>query len=192
MAPDQEGNLEAVIPHQQPAGKVEYRLVVGSGAHTVRIPDSEPVVARFRGEVPAGVLIPHIPAMFVGMMVATRSLLEVLRTGRPAATRTIFATMLLLVLGGLFLGPLVQKYAFGAYWTGWPFGTDLTDNKTAVAVLAWLPAVILAIRRGQTRWAVVIGWIVMMGVFLVPHSLRGSELDWSQQESPPKISHQTH
>jgi len=186
MAAVSSGELEAVIPHHPPAGKVEYRLVLTSGDETARVPESEPVVARFRGDVPAGVLIPHILAMFASMMVASRALFEVLRPGRPAAVKTIVAAMVLLVVGGLFLGPLVQKFAFDAYWTGWPFGTDLTDNKTAVAVLAWLPAVILALRARRTRWAVVIGWIVMMGVFLVPHSLRGSQLDWSEEATPTR------
>jgi hypothetical protein len=125
--------------------------------------------------------------MFASMMVATRALLEVLRRGERTATGMVVSAMVLLVLGGLFLGPVVQKYAFDAYWTGWPFGTDLTDNKTAVAVLAWLPAVILALRRGRTRWAVIVGWVVMMGVFLVPHSLRGSQLDWSEEGPPATI-----
>ena len=80
------------------------------------------------------------------------------------------------------LGPVVQKFAFDAYWTGWPNGADLTDNKTLIAVIAWLPATILALGRKKLRAAVVVGWIVMMGVFLIPHSLRGSEMDWSEGE----------
>ena len=43
-----------------------------------------------------------------------------------------FAT---LGLGGMILGPIVQKYAFGAYWTGIPFGHDLTDAKNLVDAL---------------------------------------------------------
>jgi hypothetical protein len=173
--------MRAEIPHQPPAGKVEYRLILRSGDDTVAIPEGDPIVARFRGDVPASVLIPHILAMFASMMVATRALLEVLRSGDRRASGLVVAAMALLVAGGLVLGPIVQKFAFGAFWTGWPFGTDLTDNKTVVAVLAWLPAVFLALRRGRTRWAVIIGWVVMMGIFLVPHSLRGSELDWSEE-----------
>ena len=180
-----EGSLATVIPHQPPAGKVEYRVLLEDGGRLLRLPEGEDVVARFRGDVPAGVLIPHILAMFGSMMLATRALFEVLRPDRPPAKGLILASMVLLVAGGLFLGPVVQKFAFDAFWTGWPFGHDLTDNKTAVAVLAWLPATLLALRRWPTRWAVVIGWIVMMGVFLVPHSLRGSEVDWSSQEAPP-------
>jgi hypothetical protein len=191
MRRDQGGALAATIPHQPPAGKVEYRVLVRDGERAVRIPAEGDVIARFRGDVPAGVLIPHILAMFGSMMLATRALFEVLRPSRPKAARLVLASMVLLVLGGLFLGPVVQKFAFDAYWTGWPLGTDLTDNKTAVAVLAWLPATILAARGLGTRWAVVVGWLVMMGVFLVPHSLRGSEIDWSEHRADSTAVGQT-
>jgi hypothetical protein len=138
------------------------------------------VVARYRAGVPAHVLFPHILAMFLSMLVSSRALFEVFRPGAPRARGLVLLSMALLVVGGLMLGPLVQKYAFGAYWTGWPYGHDLTDNKTLIAFLAWLPATILAWRRAKTRLAVALGWLVMMGIFLIPHSARGSQLDWSQ------------
>jgi len=120
--------------------------------------------------------------MFGSMLVATRALLEVLRTSTPDPRKSVLVAMGLLMIGGLFLGPVVQKFAFGAYWTGWPFGHDLTDNKTLIAFIAWLPATILAL-RGRKLWGVVVvGWIVMMGIFLIPHSFRGSEMDWSEGE----------
>ncbi len=181
------GDLMAVIPHQPPAGKVEYRILLEQEGARVSIPAEETVVARFRGDVPAWVLIPHILAMFGAMLVASRLLLGQLRGGGEERPALVLATMILLVVGGLFLGPVVQKFAFDAYWTGWPFGSDLTDNKTAVAVLAWLPATLLALRRRRTRLAVVLGWVVMMGVFLIPHSMRGSQLDWEEASgtAPP-------
>jgi hypothetical protein len=181
LEPSPEG-LRASIPHQPPAGKVEYRLVARSGGERVVIPDGEAVVARYRGEVPASVLLPHILAIFASMLLATRALLEVLRRERDARLYVVLA-MGLLVVGGLILGPMVQKHAFGAYWTGWPHGTDLTDNKTAVAFLAWLPATVLALLGRPTRVAVVAGWLVMMAVFLIPHSFHGSEIDWSTHEA---------
>lgn len=182
MTETAEGRIEAKIPGQPPAGKVEYRIVVDAEGETLTIPDGEPVVARFRGDVPAGVLVPHILAMFLSMLMATRALLEVLRPGAPRARVLVLIAMALLVAGGLILGPIVQKYAFGAFWTGWPFGHDLTDNKTLFAFLAWLPAAIAAARNLRTRVAVALGWVVMMGIFLVPHSMRGSELDWSETQ----------
>jgi len=191
MARNEDGALEAEIPHQPPAGKVEYRVQLEDGATTVTLPAGEPVVARFRAEVPAGVLIPHILAMFGAMMLATRSLLEEFRPHRPRPRRLVLATMVLLVVGGLFLGPAVQKYAFDAWWTGWPVGTDLTDNKTALATLAWLPATLLALRNRPLRAAVIVGWLVMMGVFLVPHSFRGSQIDWSSHSATPPAAEQS-
>jgi hypothetical protein len=184
MTPEPGDGLAASIPHQPPAGKVEYRVVLQDGARETSLPDDGSVVARFRGDVPAGVLIPHILAMFTSMLLATRALFEVLRPSQPRARGMVLGAMILLGIGGLFLGPVVQKFAFGAYWTGWPFGTDLTDNKTLIAVLAWLPATVVALRDGRTRVAVIAGWVVMMGVFLIPHSLRGSEIDWSDHAAP--------
>lgn len=180
MSVGTDGKLEAHIPHQPAAGKVEYQIVFEDPSAAISIPADESVVARFRASVPAGILIPHILAMFLSMLVSTRALLEVLRPSAPRAGGLILTAMGLLMVGGLMLGPMVQKAAFGAYWTGWPFGHDLTDNKTLIAFLAWLPASIIALRGLSTRLAVVIGWVVMMGVFLIPHSMRGSELDWSQ------------
>jgi hypothetical protein len=177
---NEDATLVATIPKQPPAGKVEYRLILESGSgERYALPEGESVVARYKGDVPAWVLIPHVIAMFSSMLFSTRALLEVLRRDARAGVQVI-AAMVLLVLGGLILGPTVQKYAFGAFWTGWPFGEDFTDNKTLVAFLAWLPATIAAIRRRPLRRAVILGWIVMMGIFLVPHSFRGSQLDWSK------------
>jgi len=182
LIPDGEGRWTARLPHQPPAGKVEYRLALGGGGDGNAIPEGDPVVARFRADVPAWVLIPHILAMFGTMLVATRALLEVLRSDTPEPWVAVVVAMGLLLVGGMFLGPVVQKFAFGAYWTGWPNGSDLTDNKTLIAVIAWLPATVLALGRKRLWGAVVIGWIVMMGIFLIPHSLRGSEMDWSEGE----------
>ena len=182
LADDGHGTWSADIPHQPPAGKVEYRLSLAAGGRAITVPEGDPVVARFRADVPAWVLIPHILAMFGSMLVATRTLLEVFRPSTSPPRALVLTAMGLLVVGGLFLGPVVQKFAFDAYWTGWPNGADLTDNKTLIAVIAWLPATILALNRKKLRMAVVVGWIVMMGVFLIPHSLRGSEMDWSEGE----------
>ncbi len=182
MVETTDGRLEARIPGQPTAGKVEYRIVIEDEAGTEWIPEAGTVIARFRGDVPAAVLVPHILAMFLSMLVSTRALLEVLRPKAAPARTLVLVAMALLVVGGLVLGPIVQRFAFGAFWTGWPFGHDLTDNKTLIAFIAWLPATVLAWRRLRTRAAVALGWLVMMGVFLIPHSLRGSELDWTEVE----------
>jgi len=185
------GELETRIPQQPAAGKVEYRILLEVAGETVSIPGSETVVARYRSNVPPWVLIPHILIMFSSMLLSTRALFEVLRPGAPHARLLVLVSMGLLVVGGLVLGPIVQRFAFGAFWTGWPLGHDLTDNKTLIAFLAWLPASVLAWRQARTRIAVTLGWVVMMGVFLIPHSARGSQLDWATVEGAADTGYQT-
>jgi hypothetical protein len=183
------GGFESRIPQQPAAGKVEYRILLETDDGIFSIPANEMVVARYRDDVPAHVLIPHILAMFLSMLISSRALFEVLRSGAPKARGLVLVSMALLIVGGLVLGPIVQRYAFGAYWTGWPFGHDLTDNKTLIAFLAWLPATVLAWKHARTRLAVTVGWVVMMGVFLIPHSARGSQLDWAQVEEDTRSVH---
>jgi hypothetical protein len=85
------------------------------------------------------------------------------------------------------LGPIDQKHAFGAYWTGGPCGEDLTDNKTLGMWLAWVAAVFVLGRRRDpadrvARWTTVAAAAVTIAVYLVPHSLRGSQLDYGKLE----------
>ncbi|HMM36993.1 MAG TPA: hypothetical protein PKA62_19990 [Thermoanaerobaculia bacterium] len=170
--------LRAALPHQPPAGKLEYQVRLARGGETALFPE-RPAITRFKGAVSPVVLVPHIVAMFGGMLVANAAGLLALR-GEKRLLGVSLAALALLALGGLLLGPLVQKAAFGAYWTGWPFGTDLTDNKTAVAVLAWGVAALRARGGRGARAAVVVAALVTLAVFLVPHSAWGSQIDWSK------------
>jgi hypothetical protein len=180
--------LAAELPHQPAAGKLEYSLRLARGAETRVIQqDDGPIVIRFRGDVPAWVLLPHIMAMFLGLVIGVRALLGALGSERDLG-RHLPWLLAFLVPGGLVLGPIVQKYAFDAYWTGWPFGEDLTDNKTLASVVAWAAAWLVARRwpdrPGRLRLAVIAAAAVMIAVYLIPHSARGSQLDWSKMPPP--------
>lgn len=171
------GELVGRLPKQPPAGKLAYRVILQDGVERVTL-GGEPVVIRFRGEVPLLVLVLHVIAMFGAMLAGTRAGLEFF-SAKPNYGRLVLWTLALLTVGGLLLGPLVQKYAFGAYWTGWPFGTDLTDNKTAVAWLGWVVAWLRLRRAPERAGAWVLGAaVVMLVVFAIPHSLLGSELKY--------------
>ncbi len=76
----------------------------------------------------------------------------------------------------MVLGSIVQKYAFGAYWTGFPFGMDLTDNKTLIALLGWIAAAFAVEKNRQSMILIFAAAILMLGVYAIPHSLVGSEL----------------
>lgn len=171
------GELVGRLPQQPPAGKLAYRVILESGVERLSL-GGEPVVIRFRGEVPFAVLALHVMAMFGAMLAGTRAGLEFFRP-RPEYGRLVLWTLGLLTVGGLLLGPVVQKYAFGAYWTGWPFGTDLTDNKTVVAWLGWVLAWWRWRRSPERAGLWVMGAaVVMLAVFAIPHSLLGSELKY--------------
>ncbi|MCK4340406.1 MAG: hypothetical protein KAY37_01620 [Phycisphaerae bacterium] len=175
-----EGDTLAVpIPHQPPAGKVMYRIFLRSGEESPVALTSEPVVIRFRGGVPAFVLILHIVVIFAGMLLSTRTGFEALCGGAGTIGLTRW-TLGCLVVGGLILGPVVQKYAFDAFWTGWPFGHDLTDNKLAFAVFFWLIALWRGRKNRVARGWVITAALVTLVIWLIPHSLLGSELDYTQ------------
>jgi hypothetical protein len=172
--------LVGLLPHQPPAGKLLYRILLdtGKGEEVERVwIGGAGVVIRFKGAVPDAVLMVHVAAMFAAMLLATRSGLEVL-SPQPRFSGLIAATLACFTVGGMVLGPIVQKYAFGAYWTGWPFGTDLTDNKTAVAWLLWVVAFVISRRGGNVaRWVLAAAAATLL-IYLIPHSMFGSELKY--------------
>lgn len=178
------GQRVADLPIQPAAGKVEYRLVfqVPEGVRT--FPEGDPVVLRYKDPVSAPLLLGHVAAMFFGVLIGLRTGLRAL-FGEPELARLAWVTLGLLTVGGLVLGPFVQKQAFGAYWTGWPFGGDLTDNKTLLMWLAWALAagVAWSFPERVGRWAAGLATVAMLGVYLVPHSLRGSQLDYGRVEA---------
>ncbi|NTV83993.1 MAG: hypothetical protein HGA23_06810, partial [Bacteroidales bacterium] len=104
-------NLKGFLPHQPPAGKLMYHIALTSGDESVLLND-EPTVIRFKGHVPGWVLIPHVIIMFTAMMMSTRTGLEAFTRGKKSY-KYAWITMVTLFVGGLILGPVVQKYAFG-------------------------------------------------------------------------------
>lgn len=173
----EEDKLIAFLPAQPPAGKLEYTVQLNRGDQAFTVNDT-PVVIRFKGPVPDFILIPHILLMFLAMLFSTRTGIEAVRQGSHLLTYTGL-TLLFLLLGGMLLGPVVQKYAFDDFWTGWPFGQDMTDNKTLVAFVAWIIAYVRIRKDKKYRWWAVAAAIILLAVYLIPHSMFGSELDYS-------------
>jgi len=168
--------LSATLPEQPSAGKVEYRIELYKGNEMIDIAKEEPVVVRFKGFVPRYILIPHIIFMIISLFVATRAGVEALANGdktRKFATLTLIS----LGIGGLILGPIVQLYAFGELWTGWPFGGDWTDNKTIFAWLFWLIAFVVLRKNPHNKLWPIVATLVIFAMYMIPHSMGGSELD---------------
>ncbi|MGD8726201.1 MAG: hypothetical protein PVH40_01085 [Gemmatimonadales bacterium] len=182
----EDGELVGELPAQPAAGKLEYALTLRtSDGNRIAVPRSEEtVVIRFKDPVPAYFLAPHITCMVLAILFGIRAGLSAL-VQPSTMVRYAWSSLAIITLGGMILGPIVQLYAFGALWTGFPLGYDLTDNKTLLMWLAWLLACATLLRRwhlGETakRVALVSATVVMMAVYLIPHSAQGSELDYSQ------------
>ncbi len=173
--------LIVYLPQQPAAGKLMYRVYLQRGNESISL-NEEPVVLRYKGAVPAAVLIPHVILMFLAMLFSNRTALEAL-DARGNAKRYMLWTIGFFLIGGFILGPLVQKYAFDALWTGVPFGFDLTDNKTLLAMLGWLYAWYRNRRGHVSRGSMIFASVVMLAVYLIPHSVLGSEIDYTQQPS---------
>lgn len=167
--------LIATLPEQPPAGKIEYHLELMAGGNPIDLHDENNVVIRFRGDVPAWALIPHVLMMILTVIWSTATILFAV-ANIPVYKRTMGITIIFLLIGGFILGPIVQKYSFGQFWTGWPLGEDLTDNKVLAALIAFLLAWFLR-NKSYGRWLAVGASLVMLAVYLIPHSMNGSELD---------------
>lgn len=170
--------LVAYIPQQPSAGKVAYQITLVKEGEEALLSE-EPIVIRFRNDVPAWAMIPHILLMFAAIFISTRTGLAALF--RETTYGLTLATLILLLAGGLIFGPIVQKYAFGAFWTGWPFGTDLTDNKTLVMFLFWLFAFYKTRKNRNHRTWILFAAAVTLIAYMIPHSLLGSEIDYTQE-----------
>jgi len=169
--------LEGALPNQPAAGKLEYYVEIFGPNSDEILFKSDHIIIRFKGDVPAIVLAPHIFFMFFAMLLS--NLTGLLALGKRQRFKFWgIVTLLFLALGGMVLGPLVQKYAFGELWTGVPFGWDLTDNKTLVAFIFWIIAVVGNWKKDRPVLSIIAA-IVMLIVFSIPHSAFGSELDYS-------------
>ena len=170
----EDDRLVGYLPQQPAAGKLAYRIVLTSGSESKTVTGRAPAVLRYKDPVPLGLLIPHALVMFTGMLLATAAGLAAIDRKRDPR-RLTFWTVAFLFLGGFVLGPLVQKFAFGVAWAGFPAGTDLTDNKTLIAFLFWVAAWIAGRKGKPVRPLVIMASLVTLVVFLIPHSLLGSQ-----------------
>jgi hypothetical protein len=180
--------LVAPLPIQPPAGKLEYYVELTTPEGTRRIPPSpeDPIVIRYKDPVPGFILWPHVVMMFFSVLIGMRAGLSALADpGRMR--RQAWVALVGMTLGGMILGPMVQKHAFGHYWTGFPWGHDLTDNKMLIMWLSWIVACgLVGLRPRPKEWPnrliIVVAAVVMTGAYVIPHSMRGSELDYKKLE----------
>ena len=164
------------LPKQKAAGKLQYKVELFRNGQLLEIPNNETVTIRFKDNVPAYILIPHILFIFAAMLLSTLTAFFAL--GNISSFRFYAGlTLIMFLVGGMIMGPFVQKFAFGEYWTGFPYGKDLTDNKALIGFLAWVVAW-LGNWKKERKYLVVIAAIIVLVISYIPHSARGSELNY--------------
>lgn len=172
---NENGVLSADFPSEKdksfriPAQKFEYRVLLIKDNQKSEIPQ-QPIVLRYKGDVPTIILLIHVIVIFAAMLVSTRAGIEFFNKDANFKKFAIWS-LAIMTLGGMIMGPIVQKYAFGELWTGIPFGIDLTDNKTLIAWIAWIVAAVASFRsKNPGRW-VLGAAIVTLIIFSIPHSV---------------------
>ncbi len=188
--------FKGIIPHQPKGDQAFYYIKVtdkeGKGLLTLPEPKNseiKPIRLKFEGEVPGFVLIPHILAMFGGILFAFLSFFSIfdLKRKKISLQKSVNLskiTLSLLFLGTFPLGWALNWYAFGVLWEAFPFGKDITDNKTQIVFLFWLITLILvkgSFLSGDPQknlfgektyfWMVFASFLVTLLMYLVPHSL---------------------
>ncbi|MFA7419586.1 MAG: hypothetical protein WCZ90_07855 [Melioribacteraceae bacterium] len=162
--------LKADLPARAALQKWEYFVKLQKGNEEVTLPGDKVLIIRFKGDVPIGVLIPHIIAMFGAMLLSTRTAFEVFNKKHNLYKLTIW-TLGFLFVGGFALGFAMNWYAFGEMWGGFPFGNDITDNKTLIAFVGWLVAFYMIKKNLMPKLFAVLAAILMLIVYMIPHSV---------------------
>jgi len=162
---------------QERAGKYEYFVYLDDGsAEPLSVTGDKAIYARYKADVPMWALLLHILAIFASMTIAIRTTFAALIEEKFKGL--IKATIISLIIGAFILGPLVQWYAFGVWWSGIPFGYDWTDNKVVVEMIFWILAAYLNRGELENRKSVFLAGFVTLLVYFIPHSIFGSEYDY--------------
>jgi hypothetical protein len=182
-----------------PKGNVAWYYLEAAGQQgaeqtRVTLPESKsgqvnPIRLKFEGRVPAYIVIPHVSAIFAAIFFATLTLFTAIDVKRGAGTlrksvKCCGITLALLFVGFIPLGWAMNYFAFGVLWEAFPFGRDVTDNKSQIMFLFWLVTLILV---WGTLWGkgeqknlisakvystlVIVSFVATMIILAVPHSL---------------------
>jgi hypothetical protein len=182
-----EAGFSVVLPVHDKGEKLFYHLkLYKNGEELAQFPPDGDQFIKFKGHVPAIILIPHIFCMFAIVFFGFLTVISAVDFARgrgdlSKSVRYLLWTVIFAFVGGFPLGYLVAYLAFGQGWGGIPIGWDITDNKTVLLFLFWLVTFILA-RKGLKgdRMAIsantykvltIVSLAVSIIMFMIPHSI---------------------
>ena len=196
--PGEENIFAAIIPHHPKSTKAWYFLedatVREGGLVKVTLPERDsgqirPVRLKFRGEVPLYIIIPHIVSIFAAIFFATLTLFSAIELKRGKTTlkksvKLCTVTLLFLFIGFFPFGWAMNYFAFGVLWEAFPFGRDVTDNKSQIMFVFWLFTLFMVKGtlwgKGETKnlvsgrsysTLVIVSFVATLLILTIPHSL---------------------
>lgn len=195
----EEGDLfVASIPHHQKGSKVWYYIEAQKQIEDKKIavslpdrdsPDFEPILLKFYGAVPPYITLSHVLSIFSAVFFSVLAVFSALdlKRGKGTLKKSVVysvLTFILLFMGFFPLGWALNYFAFGTLWEAFPFGSDVTDNKSQIIFLFWLATLFLAkgtifgknpsknIASEKTySTMVIISFVVTVAMYLIPHSI---------------------
>lgn len=186
------GRFSFKVPNLDKGKRFEYAFEVTTATkEKIRVP-SDPerfFLIKYKGKVSRVVIYLHIIFMFGAFYYMIQSLFSAIGilTGRASKTEAVRMTRWVLIcsfIGGWPLGIILNYQAFGVIYEAFPFGYDVTDNKTQLMFLFWLLSALLVRgsffssdesrdRLGSRGFAVavIVSFVVSLALFLIPHSI---------------------
>ena len=194
MSEISEGIWAARLPGKEKGSRIEYGFIISqteiaeAGIATATSITGYYLI-KYKGEVSVTVLILHILCMFAAFFFIIEAILgafAMLFMGEEkefTVTQTRWV-LLFTFLGGVPLGFVLNRQRFGPRWEAFPFGIDITDNKTQLIIIFWIIIAAMswksfACRRtgrdlagpGVFATAVIVASVLSLILYLVPHSL---------------------
>ncbi len=157
------------LPHQPPTGKLVYRIELLKNGEVLKMSTESSIIIQFTGHIPDVLFVMYLILMFLTLLFSNVTGLLALFNTSSYKIMSLF-TLISLIIGGLILGLIVQKYAFNEYWTGIPFGWSLDANKTLVAISVW--AIVLGrIRHSNVKFWILTASLITLTIFTLTYSL---------------------
>ncbi|MBN1504668.1 MAG: hypothetical protein JW952_06395 [Candidatus Eisenbacteria bacterium] len=166
----------------KPRRNVMDRLVAGGREKLFHV--------TYEGRPARSLLVLHVALIMGAMLLMVHgfhfSLVHILSgRGLAAAYWTLLAAWFTFTISVLPLGYAISKSTFGVGWTGFPVGTDVTDNKSLVVVLYWAVVLLRGWRplRGEFTFRTgrmsgttfaglsLLGIVLTIVAYSIPHSI---------------------
>jgi hypothetical protein len=190
--------LVASIPHHKKGTKawyyIEAQKQIDDKKLTVSLPDRkstnfDPILLKFEGNVPPYIIVSHVFCNFAAIFFSVLAIFSAvdLKRGKSTLKKSVLfslLTFIFLFTGFLLVGSALNYFAFGVMWEAFPFGRDITDNKSQIVFLFWLVTLFLVkgtilgknpsknlVSEKTYSTMVIISFVITLVMYLIPHSI---------------------